>query len=46
MTAGGASGVRLADDEIIPAGEVIVSAGTYHTPGLLRRSVSVCPVWG
>ena len=38
MTGGGASGVRLADDEIISAGEVIVSAGTYHSPGLLRRS--------
>ncbi len=33
-----ATGVRLADDEIVSAGEVIISAGTYQSPGLLRRS--------
>jgi len=33
-----ATGVRLADGEVIGAGEVIVSAGTYHSPGLLTRS--------
>jgi choline dehydrogenase len=38
MTGRGATGVRLADDEIISAGEVVISAGTYHSPGLLRRS--------
>jgi len=33
-----AVGVRLVSDEVIYAGEVIVSAGTYHSPGLLLRS--------
>ncbi len=38
LTGGAATGVRLAGDEVISAGEIIVSAGTYHSPGLLRRS--------
>lgn len=38
ITGHGATGVRLPSDEVISAGEVILSAGTYHSPGLLRRS--------
>ena len=33
-----AQGVQLDDGEVIHADEVIVSSGTYHSPGLLRRS--------
>jgi choline dehydrogenase len=33
-----ATGVLLVDGEVIHADEVIVSAGTYHSPGLLLRS--------
>jgi choline dehydrogenase len=38
MTGRRVTGVRLVGDEVISAGEVILSAGTYHSPGLLRRS--------
>ena len=38
LSGGRAVGVRLAGGEVILAGEVIVSTGTYHSPGLLRRS--------
>ena len=33
-----ATGVRLADGEVIEAGEVILSAGTYGSPAILLRS--------
>jgi len=46
MTRGGATGVRLADGDVISAGEVIISAGTYHSPSLLRRSGIELPVVG
>jgi choline dehydrogenase len=35
---GRATGVRLDDGEVINGGEVIVCAGAYLSPGLLRRS--------
>ncbi len=35
---GRAVGVRLADGTTVAAGEVVVSAGTYQSPGLLRAS--------
>ena len=34
---GRATGVRIGAD-VVTAGEIIVSAGTYHSPALLRRS--------
>jgi choline dehydrogenase len=38
ITGGQATGVRLDDGEVIGGGEVIVCAGAYLSPGLLRRS--------
>ncbi len=38
VTNGRAVGVRLEDATLLEGGEVIVSAGSYHAPGLLRRS--------
>jgi choline dehydrogenase len=35
---GRATGVRLADGAVIDGGEVIVCAGAYQSPGILRRS--------
>ncbi|NJS36550.1 MAG: dehydrogenase [Brachymonas sp.] len=35
---GQAQGIRLANGEFIPAGEVILSAGTYVSPAILMRS--------
>ena len=35
---GRAVGVLLEDGELVTAGEVVVSAGSYHSPVLLRRS--------
>jgi choline dehydrogenase len=38
ITGGRAVGVRLADGEVISAGEVILSAGTFGSPAILMRS--------
>ncbi len=38
ISGGRTTGVRLASGEVIPTGEVIVSAGAYHSPALLRCS--------
>ena len=38
IAGGRATGVRLVSGDVIPAGEVIVSAGSYHSPSLLRAS--------
>jgi choline dehydrogenase len=38
MEGGRATGVRLAGGEIVAAGEVILSAGTYVSPAILMRS--------
>jgi choline dehydrogenase len=35
---GRAKGVRLADGTLVPAGEVVLSAGTYVSPAILMRS--------
>lgn len=38
LSQGGVTGVRLTSGEVIEAGAVIVSAGTYGSPGILLRS--------
>ncbi len=35
---GAATGVRLADGEIVPADRVVLAAGTYASPAILQRS--------